>query len=193
MADDDRDHRHFSRPRALPVSRWRLAGFGNVTLSSFVVSGSPTLPSLPAGLSWQVELTSGYVRLYVQGNLAMGSGTWTNAAGDSNWSTSTSANSNWSGGQPSSAGQIATFGTLSSGAYAGGVVNVDKSGQTIGGIVLANSGQGGYTIGTNGGTVSVASASVGSTAVTLSSRRPRAWWWGRLFLVPTSRRSTARR
>ena len=75
-----------------------IANFGMVNLNTFMISGSTTLPNLPAGLSWQVELTSSYIRLYVQGNLAMGSGTWTNAAGDSNWSTSTSASSNWSTG-----------------------------------------------------------------------------------------------
>ena len=94
------------------------------------------------------------------------------AAGDKNWTTNTKTSSNWSVGQPSSSGLTATFGSLSAAAYAGGTVNLDKSGQTIGGLVLSDSGQGGYTIGLNGGTVNVNSATAGSTAVTLASTAP---------------------
>jgi fibronectin-binding autotransporter adhesin len=135
-----------------------IAGFANVTLGSFGAS----LPTLPSGLSWQVESTSAYVRLYVQGFLPMGSGTWQNGSGDSNWSTNTSASNNWSTGQPSSVGQIATFGALSAAGYAGGVVHVDSA-QTIGGLALSDSGQGGYTI--SGSTLTLTNANIVSGVV----------------------------
>ena len=123
-----------------------LTGFSNI-VANVTVTG---MPALPSGLSWAVESTSAYIKLYVAGTVGQGSGVWMNGAGDQNWSTNTGANSNWSGGQPSSTGEIATFGSLAATPYAGGVVNVDHP-QTIGGIVLSNSGQGGYTIGVNGG------------------------------------------
>jgi autotransporter-associated beta strand protein len=139
-----------------------IVGFSNVSLANF--AGLPG--GLGAGLSWQVESTSAYLRLYVQGVVPSGSGVWQNGAGDSNWSTNTSANSNWlgTGGQPSSVGQIATFDATVVN-YNGGVVNVDKP-QTIGGIVLNNSGQGsgGYTL--SGSTLTLTNANIVGGVVT---------------------------
>jgi hypothetical protein len=138
------------------------------------------LPNPGAGLAFAYEANAHYVKLYVIGALPQGSGAWRNASGDGNWTGNTAVNNNWAGAQPISATNTATFDNTVVN-YNGGIVNLDKGGQTIGNLVLGNTGSGGYTIGRNGGTVTVASAP-GGTTITLASPPPSSFVVGTAIL-----------
>jgi autotransporter-associated beta strand protein len=107
--------------------------------------------------------TGGFIRAWFGDVTPQGSGVWKNASGTNNWSANTAVNAGWGGvsgtvpggtnngpgfGKPGDAGQIATFDNTVTN-YAGGNVNQDVGGLTIGGFNLsAQAGSNGYNIGT---------------------------------------------
>jgi len=107
----------------------------------------------------------GFIRTWFGNATPQGSGVWKNGNGTNNWSANTGNGTDWGGvsgtvpvpgatnpgpgyGKPGDAGQIARFDNTVTN-YAGGTVNQDVTGLTIGGFDLnAQSGSNGYTIGT---------------------------------------------
>ncbi|MEQ1852705.1 MAG: autotransporter-associated beta strand repeat-containing protein, partial [Chthoniobacteraceae bacterium] len=142
------------------IQEGSLTGFTNMTIADFT-----GLPGLPAGFQWQAESTNKYIKLYIGSinGLQQGNGVWTNGSADQNWTTNVgpaAGTMNWGSGQPSSVGHIATFDNTVTN-YAGGIVNVNQP-QTIGGIVLADSGSGGYNL--NGSAIRLENASTSGFA-----------------------------
>ncbi len=154
-----------SNPMATGDYRLFSGSLAGGSLSNISFAQAP-----PGNLSYTLQgnpsSDPGYIDLVVAtAGAPIGSGTWTNGAGDYKWTTS----NNWQTGQPIGAGLTATFDAIGQAATTSAVLL--NGPETIGVLVL-NTASGGYTIGTGAsdGTLTLDNTGgVGPAAITVNA------------------------